>query len=190
MTAKGMLIVTANPPVHMEEEFNAWYDLEHLAERLAVPGFESGRRLVRLDMERRYLALYDLAEIGVLDTPEYLAVSGDRATAWTKRIVAACRFRRFAATEVSPPAPRHRSGPNVMMLMLDDCDLATANRYAEAHFAGKSGVVQARVFAAVGTDRPKHFIIVEGVVRFTDGPAAAADTSEVIPSEIGLYAPY
>jgi len=27
----------------MEEEFNAWYDSEHLAERLAITGFRSAR---------------------------------------------------------------------------------------------------------------------------------------------------
>jgi hypothetical protein len=29
------------PPAAMEEEFNPWYDTEHLAERLAITGFRS-----------------------------------------------------------------------------------------------------------------------------------------------------
>jgi len=37
----------------MEEEFNAWYDSEHLPERLAIPGFRSAR-------EGKYLATYEL----------------------------------------------------------------------------------------------------------------------------------
>ena len=42
--SKGLLIVTTNPPADMEEEFNVWYDREHVPERLAVPGFERAQR--------------------------------------------------------------------------------------------------------------------------------------------------
>jgi len=41
---RGLLLTITEPPPAMEEEFNAWYDTEHLAERLAIPGFRSARR--------------------------------------------------------------------------------------------------------------------------------------------------
>jgi hypothetical protein len=43
---KGLLLTITEPAPRDEEEFNAWYDTEHLAERLAIPGFLSARRRV------------------------------------------------------------------------------------------------------------------------------------------------
>ena len=61
MADKGFLLVTMQPPPAFEEEFNAWYDTEHLPERLAVPGFETALRFVCISGHPRYLAMYDLA---------------------------------------------------------------------------------------------------------------------------------
>ena len=46
MTHKGFLLVTMQPPPAFEEEFNAWYDNEHIPERLGVPGILTARRYV------------------------------------------------------------------------------------------------------------------------------------------------
>ena len=58
----------------MEEEFNAWYDDEHMAERLAIPGFRSAQRWVRdcRPGEGKYLATYELDSMAVLESPAYL----------------------------------------------------------------------------------------------------------------------
>ncbi len=32
----GLLLTMTEPPPQMEEEFNAWYDTEHLPERLSI----------------------------------------------------------------------------------------------------------------------------------------------------------
>jgi hypothetical protein len=63
MTRRGLLLTMTEPPAAMEEEFNAWYDTEHLAQRLADcrPG------------EGKYLATYELDSPGVLQAVEYLA---------------------------------------------------------------------------------------------------------------------
>ena len=44
MAQKGFLLVLMQPPLTIEEEFNAWYDTEHIPERLAVPGVETAVR--------------------------------------------------------------------------------------------------------------------------------------------------
>ena len=41
MTSRGLLLTLTEPPPAMEEEFNAWYDTEHLPERLSIPGVQS-----------------------------------------------------------------------------------------------------------------------------------------------------
>ena len=46
MSRRGLLLTMTEPPAAMEEEFNAWYETEHLPERLAIPGFRSARRWV------------------------------------------------------------------------------------------------------------------------------------------------
>ena len=38
---RGLLLTMTEPPRGMEEEFNAWYDEEHLPERLSIAGFRS-----------------------------------------------------------------------------------------------------------------------------------------------------
>src|SRR5437868_13850386 len=83
MTARGLLLTMTEPPAAMEEEFNAWYDTEHLHERLAITGFRSARRWVA-DLkpgEGKYLATYELDTPDVLHTPEYLA-RFEGATPW------------------------------------------------------------------------------------------------------------
>lgn len=100
---KGLLFVTMQPPEGLEEEFNDWYDTEHVPERAALPGFETARRFVCIEGWPRYLALYDLAQVGALHTPEYLAVAGDNSSPWTRRVVGRVRgLCRMEATQVFP----------------------------------------------------------------------------------------
>ena len=88
------------PPPSLEDEFNAWYDTEHLAERLAVPGFETALRFVCIDGHPRYLAMYDLTHFGVLETEAYKSVGYDRASPWTKRVTSRVRIYRSAGDQI------------------------------------------------------------------------------------------
>ena len=68
---QGLLVAMMNPPAD-EAAFNAWYDEEHVPLRLGVPGFLSGRRYQAAEAEGpRYLALYDLASVSVLQSGAY-----------------------------------------------------------------------------------------------------------------------
>ena len=103
---KGLLLTMTEPQAAMEEEFNAWYDTEHMAERLSIPGFLSARRWVDPAAPAgtgKYLATYELTGAAVLTTPEYLAYVGDNFTPWSKRCLARCvLFRRWACEQISP----------------------------------------------------------------------------------------
>ena len=104
MSRRGLLLTITEPPAHMEEEFNAWYDTEHLPERLSIPGFRSARRWVAdcKPGEGRYLATYELDSPAVLVSPAYLAFF-EKPTPWTKRCLDKTRvFRRWACEQVSP----------------------------------------------------------------------------------------
>jgi hypothetical protein len=103
MAKKGFLLVLMHPPTALEEEFNAWYDSEHVPERLAVPGFETGLRFISATgAAPRYLAMYDLASPSVMESPEYLRVAHDRSSPWTKRVTARARVQRFAGEQIHP----------------------------------------------------------------------------------------
>ena len=86
MTRLGLLLTMTEPPAGMEEEFNAWYDTEHLAERLAIPGFRSATRWVAdvAPGEGRYLATYELDSLQVLSSADYLARFQNQ-TPWSLR---------------------------------------------------------------------------------------------------------
>ena len=100
--SKGFLLVLMQPPPALEEEFNAWYDTEHIPERLAVPGFETALRYVCIDGAPRYLAMYDLAGPDVLNSPAYLKVGFGNASPWTKRVTSRVRVYRSFGEQVYP----------------------------------------------------------------------------------------
>lgn len=115
---RGLLLTLTEPPPAMEEEFNAWYDEEHLAERLSIPGFRSARRWVA-DVPAgagKYLATYELDSAAVLTSPAYLA-KFENATPWTRRCLGkAVVFKRWACEQEEPgDADPHPAARAVMM---------------------------------------------------------------------------
>jgi hypothetical protein len=96
---RGLLLTLTEPPPAMAEEFNAWYDTEHLAERLAIPGFRSARRWVR---DGTYLATYELDSPEVLQSKPYLERFRNQ-TPWSRRCLAKClTFKRWACEQLEP----------------------------------------------------------------------------------------
>ncbi len=159
--SKALLIVTTNPPADMEEEFNVWYDREHVPERLAVPGFERAQRYYLTHGERRYAALYDVSAFDVFESPAYLATSGDNNTPWTKQIISRCNFVRTPAIQVYPGDALTSGAPRLMMLRFADAaaqadDIVRASR---SSIAG-SPVRQLRVVAAPETG--DVYVLAEG----------------------------
>lgn len=69
----ALLVVVVDVLPEHEEEFNRWYDEEHIPEKRAAPGFRSARRFRSHDQPGRYLALYEIDDAGVVTSAEYLA---------------------------------------------------------------------------------------------------------------------
>ena len=77
---QGLLAAFMNPPLDDEAGFNAWYDDEHVPNRLATPGFRTATRYKAADSEYpRYLALYDLDSVAVLESPAYRQLNTERS---------------------------------------------------------------------------------------------------------------
>jgi len=81
----GLLMVWADVPPEKEKEFNRWYNEEHLAERLAIPGFLSGARYEAVKGSPKHLAYYELESAAVLESAAYKKVQAN-PTEWTKRL--------------------------------------------------------------------------------------------------------
>ena len=76
MTQKGFLLVLMQPPENIEEEFNAWYDTEHVPALSRVSGVLGARRFrAGHSSGPRYVALYHLASPEVITGPGWKQAS-------------------------------------------------------------------------------------------------------------------
>ena len=81
-----LLAVYVGIPSEIEDEFNKWYNTQHVPERLAIPGFQSAARYVSLEGTPKYMAFYELDHASVLDTPAYKRL-GENPSDWDKRML-------------------------------------------------------------------------------------------------------
>lgn len=68
----GLLMVWSDVDPEYEADYHRWYDEEHIAHLLAVPGFLSAGRYVALKGGPKNLALYELETADVLRTAAFL----------------------------------------------------------------------------------------------------------------------
>jgi hypothetical protein len=94
--SQGLLAVWMDIPAAVEEDFNRWYNEEHLAERMSIPGFLSARRYASLEGVPKYIALYETVDAQVLQSETYLKVL-NAPTAWTQRVRP--HFQNFVRNE-------------------------------------------------------------------------------------------
>jgi hypothetical protein len=99
---RGVMIAMFDIPESLDEEFNKWYDEEHIPEKVGrVPGFLSAQRYKSLDGRPNYLAIYELEDISVVDDPTYLA-NYRSATNTTERMKAKAKtFYRNVYVQIS-----------------------------------------------------------------------------------------
>ncbi|KAG6860263.1 hypothetical protein C0995_013507 [Termitomyces sp. Mi166 len=84
----GLLFVYGEcGPSVTEEEFNEWYDKEHVPARLALPEFSTAARYQAADRKSpSWLAIYDMTTVEVLQGDAYRALSVN-ASATEKSII-------------------------------------------------------------------------------------------------------
>jgi hypothetical protein len=190
---KALLLVTMEPSAGFEDEFNDWYDTEHFPQRMGLPGFETGSRWACLSGWPRWLAIYDVASRASLETPEYLAVSLDQSTPWSKRVAARTAGRmRIVADQIAPgtalASPPHKVSRLLMARYPGVAEPADAARQLRDTAAGIAGQAQTRVFASQNDlwllaefDRPVS------LERVTDGLGTVGGVGATL---FNFYAPY
>jgi hypothetical protein len=83
LSGKGMLITIMDADPAREEDFNKWYDREHIVERVAIAGFLEARRYVAVRASPKYLNFYTTENLEILNSPAYRNKL-QNATPWTR----------------------------------------------------------------------------------------------------------
>ena len=115
---KGLFMAWVDVPADKEEDFNRWYNEEHIDELLAIPGVLDAARYVAVSGSPKYLVCYELENAEVRDTPEYM-VHLDHPTEWTKRVnlqgiatrMVSNNYRQIFPLEVSKEASQSDMAP-------------------------------------------------------------------------------
>jgi hypothetical protein len=174
-------------PAEKEDDFNRWYNEEHLADRMAFPGFLRVRRYVSVSGGPKYVALYDLAD-GAMSSEPYMQARKD-PTDWTKRVMAGLttnirnEYRLVKSIGESPSTP----APYLLMVCLETDDAHDAELqdwYDNEHLAALQSVPGCHTAkryrgTEVAAEFPKNLAIYEldaPEVRTSDAWQKAADT--------------
>ena len=100
---RGLLIASFDFSGVPEDEFNDWYDLEHIPERQNVTGFDLCERWIGVENNRYSIATYDLDSVKVLQGTEYKNIAYQNLSPWSKRVTGMCdRILRFEGTQIFP----------------------------------------------------------------------------------------
>lgn len=141
--ATGLLAVWMDTPADREEDFNRWYNEEHLKDRMAFPGFLRVRRYLSLNGPPKYVALYDVTDEAM--TSEAYLHARKNPTPWTQRVTAAVtanlrnEFKLVKSVGESPATP----APYLLMVSLetdDEHDAELQRWYDEEHLAALQSV--------------------------------------------------
>ena len=108
--APWMYIVHTDIPDHIVDEYNDWYDREHLPRCAAIPGVFRARRYMSTGIHGggadgpRYLTAYELAGPDVWESPAALQA---RKTPWTEKMRSLFSNTRRALYQLVAPSVTH-----------------------------------------------------------------------------------
>src|SRR3954454_20399707 len=130
--AKGLLFAAFDFSTAYEDEFHDWYDLEHVPERLHVPGFINAERWIGDENPKIAVATYDLDAVSVLHSAPYLAIGGANSSVWTKRVTAmAHRLLRYEGEQLLPGDATAPAGAGGLLVAAMNVDAAAEPEFNE-----------------------------------------------------------
>ncbi len=164
--AKGLLFASFDFSTAHADEFHDWYDLEHVPERLRVPGILNAERWIGADNPTLSIATYDLETLGVLRSPPYVAVAGANGSPWTMRVTnKATRIMRYEGNQLQPgdaAAPVNAGGLLVASMNIDPSVEEEFNAwYNTEHLpflAAVPGVLSARRYQAEDAGMARKYL--------------------------------
>src|SRR5712691_5180487 len=187
--AKGALIAAMDFSNVAADEFNDWYDTEHIPERQRVSGFLTLHRWIGTDNPKVSVAAYDLESLAVLQGPGYRAIGGENLSSWSKRVTGKVeRILRYEGEQILPgeaTAPANAGGLLLVgMTPAPAVETAFNAWYDTEHvpaLARVPGVLSARRFrTAGGSGGPKYVALYHltapGVVDGAEWKGASGST--------------
>jgi hypothetical protein len=102
LTGDALLAIWHDIEPAARDEYMEWHTREHMPERLGVPGFTVGKRLINHDLDRyRYGTIYGGADLDVFRSPAYLERLNN-PTAWSLKVQPTFRnFLRVACVRLA-----------------------------------------------------------------------------------------
>ncbi|MBI3325793.1 MAG: hypothetical protein HYZ81_03710 [Nitrospinae bacterium] len=164
----GLLAVWLHVSPEREDEFNAWYNTEHIAQITSIPGFMNGRRYMALEGKPKYLALYEMQDETVTAGKEFQQVLTN-PTPWSARMRSFYSDQRIRNTYrliFSAGEPPGKDAPYVYIVKTDipaSIEQDFNDWYNKEHvpaLAGVPGCFRARRFLAVEGE-PKYMAVYE-----------------------------
>ncbi|QGZ59349.1 DUF4286 family protein [Paraburkholderia acidiphila] len=179
----GQLCIWTDTDPHAEADFNAWYDREHMQERVGIRGFRHARRFLANDgSSRRYLALYVTESLDVFRSDAYRQAFTVQ-TDWSLRNFARMSDTQRRVGELAFEAGEGE-GAHVAIFVAPPQTLAAAGWRDEAEdVTHQAGVHAVRVFRtegtlsaplATGSDTDTARAVQEDAVVFVEGSSNAA----------------
>ena len=164
---KGILLNARNRKNVPVDEYDEWYQTEHLPERSRVPGFVGAELWIAVNDANVSISVYELESVEVLATAAYRAIGYDNVSPWTKRIARLSeRLLRFEGTQTLPgdaPAPSGSGALLVNAMNVAAAGEADFNRwYDEEHvpaLAAVPGTLAARRFRATHTSGQRYLAL-------------------------------
>jgi hypothetical protein len=84
--SNGILAVWSDVDATGEADYNAWYEREHMFERLEVPGFHRARHYRTVSGSPRYFTYFVIDHAAVVASQAYLA-QANHPSPWTRRVL-------------------------------------------------------------------------------------------------------
>ena len=156
LTGDAFLAIWHDIEPDSQEEYMEWHTREHMPERVSIPGFRAGKRLINHGLSRyRYGTIYTGDDVEVFRSPAYLERL-NAPTEWTLRVQPAFRnFLRVACLRLASSGAGE--GGAVATLR---CDFAEGGGEADlraraAALAGAVLRIRGVCCAHVGVARPE-----------------------------------
>ena len=201
MSTQGILAIWNDCRPGREAEFDAWFQGEHLLERLAVPGFLFGRRHAAISGSNGYFNFYLVASPEILTSKPYLERL-DNPTPMTKTIMSevfinmnrtVCHrtLRRgsflgaYAVTARFNEAPDTAKLTSLAETLVEDTDIAACEIWTAVDPAGQPVSMEEKLR---GGDKKIKACVMVDTLRQGDAEKLGERLSKEFPgADVGVF---
>lgn len=145
ITGAGVVAIWHDIAPEGRDDFYAWHGMEHMPERVGIPGFLRGRRYVAIDADLEFFNLYEVESTSVLEGDAYRERLNN-PTSWTLATVK--HFRSVARSLCHVAAGQNHGNVEGGLVATLRYDVAPGAE--TAHRTAVAGQLLPRLVAAAG----------------------------------------